>query len=249
MMTSRVFILLALTINVTYGFYMRPINRIDEIQTEMRNANEWNMFKRKLNLTDEKVELLQSQRDQEKTKQLLYRFIRENPKLIKAEKTKGLVNEEEMIERKAKQEREADFVDNHKLDYFRKIYRKVVKGIESKTYRILKTSLKIVFTDVSQKHLRRSRRTIPNTEFLKEPDDEEGNVKDDVEDYSDNDEYPDNSDSTSRYKGYFNDNSEGEVRARRRIRYGSIQNLIMQAMRRRRQQDREESKLIDDIDG
>lgn len=54
-MIFRVFILFAtLTINVTYGFYMRPINRIDKIQIEARNANEWNMFKRKLNLTDEK---------------------------------------------------------------------------------------------------------------------------------------------------------------------------------------------------
>uniref|UniRef100_A0A1B0BY97 Uncharacterized protein n=1 Tax=Glossina palpalis gambiensis TaxID=67801 RepID=A0A1B0BY97_9MUSC len=47
---------------------------------------------------------------------------------------------------------------------------------------------------------------------------------------------------------YFDHNSEGEVRTCRRIRFGSIQNLIMQAMRRRRQQDRKESKLIDDTD-
>uniref|UniRef100_A0A1A9VPT6 Uncharacterized protein n=1 Tax=Glossina austeni TaxID=7395 RepID=A0A1A9VPT6_GLOAU len=248
-MIFRVFVLFAtLTINVTYGFYMRPINRIDKIQIEARNANEWNMFKRKLNLTDEKVQLLQSQRDQKKTKELLYRFIRENPKLINAEKTKNLVNEKEMIERKANQEGETDFVSNQKLDYFRKIYFKMVKRMDFKTHRILRTSLKIVFTDVSQKHLKRSRRTIADTEFLKESDEGEANVKDDDEDYSDNDEYADNSDSTSRYKGYFNDNSQGEVRARRRIKYGSIQNLIMQAMRRRRQQDREESKLIDDID-
>uniref|UniRef100_A0A1B0A1H9 Uncharacterized protein n=1 Tax=Glossina pallidipes TaxID=7398 RepID=A0A1B0A1H9_GLOPL len=56
---------------------------MNRVMENMKNdASEWKMFQQMLNLTDKKVELLKSQKDQEETKNLLYRFIRENPKLI-----------------------------------------------------------------------------------------------------------------------------------------------------------------------
>uniref|UniRef100_A0A1A9WTR7 Uncharacterized protein n=1 Tax=Glossina brevipalpis TaxID=37001 RepID=A0A1A9WTR7_9MUSC len=91
-MIERVIVMLTILIHISLGLYIKPLNESKAIRSIQENnsndMSEWKMFKKMLNLTDKKVELLKSQKDQQETKNLLYRFIRENPRLINANNNK-----------------------------------------------------------------------------------------------------------------------------------------------------------------
>ncbi|KAL9894998.1 uncharacterized protein ACN427_006698 isoform 1-T1 [Glossina fuscipes fuscipes] len=85
-MIARVVLIFTILIHISLGLYIRPAKENKTTKPVVENmksdAGEWKMFQQMLNLTDKKVELLKAQKDQQETKNLLYRFIRENPKLI-----------------------------------------------------------------------------------------------------------------------------------------------------------------------
>ncbi|CAD6994762.1 unnamed protein product [Ceratitis capitata] len=112
-------ITLALVLRRTYGYYIP--------QNELKPAkNDWNIFKQKLGLSADKVELLKSQKNQQYTMNLVNRFIEENPKYVA------------IHEKSENQEK--------KTDNFSNFYRSLVKNLPSSEH-TLKTSLNFELND------------------------------------------------------------------------------------------------------
>ncbi|EDX14366.1 uncharacterized protein LOC6729555 [Drosophila simulans] len=189
--------------------------------------DDWGVFKNTLGLSQEKVELLKSQKDQQGTKELLNRFILENPKALPKAKPQP--------------------------DQFMGLYRSILKKLTA-SKRTLKTSLNFELSDRPHKTLKRPRRKIAvkmvsdmpswkiesllNSFYLKH------GIPRNAEEH----DYPDL--DMARDTDYDSDNfydDEGDVgltaKTRQNTEYGSFQDLIMQAKMNELERESEETKL------
>eukprot|EP00099_Drosophila_melanogaster_P023551 NP_651348.1 uncharacterized protein Dmel_CG13653 [Drosophila melanogaster] len=189
--------------------------------------DDWGVFKNTLGLSQEKVELLKSQKDQQGTKELLNRFILENPKALPKAKPQP--------------------------DQFMGLYRSILKKLTA-SKRMLKTSLNFELADRPHKTLKRPRRKIAvkmvsdmpswkiesllNSFYLKH------GIPRNAEEH----DYPDL--DMARDTDYESDNfydDEGDVgltaKTRQNTEYGSFQDLIMQAKMNEWERESEETKL------
>ncbi|XP_016980530.1 uncharacterized protein LOC108045656 [Drosophila rhopaloa] len=191
------------------------------------SKDDWGVFKNTLGLSQEKVELLKSQKDQQGTKELLNRFILENPKALPKVKKQP--------------------------DQFLALYRSILKKLTA-SKRTLKTSLNFELADKPHKTHKRPRRKIAvkmvsdmpswkiesllNTFYLQH------GIPKNTEEH----DYPDL--DMPRDTDYDSDNfydDEGDVgltaKTRQNTEYGSFQDLIMQAKMNEWELENEETKL------
>ncbi|KAH8383942.1 hypothetical protein KR009_011375 [Drosophila setifemur] len=231
MQLGHILILLLTILYVIKSVENKPV-RADQ-------KDDWGVFKNTLGLSQHKVDLLKSQKDQKGTKELLNRFILENPKALPQQKIKP--------------------------DHFLTLYRSLLKKLKG-SKRMLKTSLNVELADRSQKALKRPRRKIAVRMVSDMPswkiDDllnvfymQHGIPRNNQEDSDDND-YPE----MGMPKGYSSDidadtdypfdnilEDEGDVgltaMARQNSEYGSFQDLIMQAKMNEWERESEETKL------
>ncbi|KAH8366752.1 hypothetical protein KR200_005056 [Drosophila serrata] len=220
------------------------IKSVEKNPVKKATKDDWGVFKNTLGLTQEKVELLKSQKDQQGTKELLNRFILENPKALPQAKKQP--------------------------DQFLNLYRSILKKLTA-SKRMLKTSLNFELADrPHHKPLKRPRRKIAvkmvsdmpswriesllNSFYLKH-----GLPRDDESDYSDLDMPKSDgfsSDTETDFEGNNEDNDyaseilyddEGDVgltaKTRQNAEYGSFQDLIMQAKMNEWERENEETKL------
>ncbi|XP_065355177.1 uncharacterized protein LOC135949515 [Calliphora vicina] len=254
------FITITFLVYISNGLYIKTATDNQSIKTssnnnnaDAKNKNEWSVFKQKLGLTNQKVELLKSQKDQEGTMELLNRFIQENPKYnTNAEATEEPINTEP---------------SNH----FLQVYHNILKQLKL-SRSTLKTSLNFELADKPQKNLKRSRRKIavkmvsdmPTEKIddllkmfnekhgINNQDNDDDDVDGDVDvpeadgDYSD---FPMNlpsaMDPDYMYENLYEDEEDLAVPAKshHNSQYGSLQDLILQASRNQWQREIEETKL------
>lgn len=200
------------------------------------------------------VDLLKSQKDQQGTKELLNRFIKENPKYLSAAKSNK--NKNSKIQPKLE---------------FKQLFRALVKQLKNSNS-MLKTSFNFELADRPLKPQKRSRRKIAVKmvsdmsservdDLLKmfyqqhniQPLDYDADTSDqpnDEGDYIDSDlprrsEHDSDLDSDYAYDNLYDD--EGDVdltaKSRQNLEYGSFQDLILQAKRNQWERENEETKL------
>ncbi|KAM7361064.1 uncharacterized protein ACRADG_009571 [Cochliomyia hominivorax] len=229
------------------GLYIKTAT---EQKNNVNKNDEWSIFKKKLGLTNQKVDLLKSQKDQQGTVELLNRFIEENPKYNKPEVT----NEET--------------AKSNLSNHFLQVYHYMLKQLKL-SRSTLKTSLNFELADKPQNNLKRSRRKIavkmvsdmPSEkidDLLKMFNEKHGINKQDNED--DDDDVPTDSDVDYRdfpinlpsamdpdymYENLYEDEGDLAVPAKshHNSQYGSLQDLILQASRNQWQREIEETKL------
>ncbi|XP_017123850.1 uncharacterized protein LOC108143824 [Drosophila elegans] len=204
------------------------IKKVEKSPAKAPAKDDWGVFKNTLGLSQEKVELLKSQKDQQGTKELLNRFILENPKALPQVKKQP--------------------------DQFLALYRSILKKLTA-SKRMLKTSLNFELADNRpHKTLKRPRRKIAvkmvsdmpswkiesllNSFYLKH------GIPRNTEEH----DYPDL--DMPRDTDYDSDNfydDEGDVgltaKTRQNTEYGSFQDLIMQAKMNEWEREEEETKL------
>ncbi|XP_037732879.1 uncharacterized protein LOC119563505 [Drosophila subpulchrella] len=225
MQLAKAIILLLLTIQ--HSCLALYIKNVEKNPAKNGLKDDWGVFKNTLGLSQEKVELLKSQKDQQGTKELLNRFILENPKALP----------------KAKKQ----------PDQFLALYRSILKKLTA-SRRMLKTSLNFELADKPRKELKRPRRKIAvkmvsdmpswkiesllNSFYLKH------GIPRNAEEH----DYPDL--DMARDIDYDSDNfydDEGDVeltaKTRQNTEYGSFQDLIMQAKMNEWERESEETKL------
>ncbi|KAH8295262.1 hypothetical protein KR018_009458, partial [Drosophila ironensis] len=216
------------------GLYIKSLEKPSPVAAEKRD--DWGVFKNTLGLSQQKVELLKSQKDQKGTKELLNRFILENPKALPPKKEQP--------------------------DHFIGLYRSLLKKLTG-SKQMLKTSLNVELADRSLKALKRPRRKIAVKMVSDMPswkiDDliqsfyvQHGIARNTDEDLEEAD-YPNmgmTSDSDTEDTDYPYDHildDEGDVgltaMARQNSEYGSFQDLILQAKMNEWERENEETKL------
>ncbi|XP_032589558.1 uncharacterized protein LOC6572106 [Drosophila mojavensis] len=251
-------LLVVVPLNISYGLYIRNNKAAPakaDASADSRN-DEWGVFQNRLGLSQEKVELLKSQKDQLGTKQLLHRFILENPKYLSAKTTNS--------RKKSKSSKLA----------FNRLFRALAKNMKS-AKSTFKTSLQFEMSDRPTKPLKRTRRKISvkmmtdlSTErvdqllkmFYQKHNIEEPNFDSDAADQhtdTDNGDYSDiasdisphtsmdrESDSDYEYD-LFDDEGNADLIAKshQNSEYGSFQDLILQAKRKQWELESEENKL------
>ncbi|KAM8703709.1 hypothetical protein ACLKA7_008353 [Drosophila subpalustris] len=243
-----------------FGYYIR--NTEDSLATKavgaIKNRNDdWDAFQNTLGLSPEKVEMLKSQKDQQGTKELLSRFIQENPKYLSA--TKKSTN--------SNTNKKAAKTPGHQ---FNRLLRALVRSLKSSN-RMLKTSFNFELADRPLKPLKRSRRKIAVRmvsdmsservdDLIKmfyekhsiQPSDYFNDSNDDDGDYSDP-EMPQraqtDADADAEYvydnEHLYEDERDVALTAKsnKNLEYGSFQDLILQAKRNQWEQESEETKL------
>ncbi|ALC46840.1 CG13653 [Drosophila busckii] len=230
------------------GFYIRNSDKslTNRAQDNAQHNDEWVGFQNTLGLTQEKVELLRSQKDQQGTKELLNRFIQENPKYLTVTTKKP----------QAKQSR----------DQFKLLFRALVNQLKG-SKGMLKTSFNFELADRRPlKPLKRTRRKIAvkmvSDMSSERVDDllkmfyEKNNLQSFDYPQGDESEYDDaevpalppmDSDVNSDYAYDNLYDDEGDVdltaKSRQNLEYGSFQDLIMQAKQNQWELEDEETKL------
>ncbi|XP_017052414.1 uncharacterized protein LOC108095745 [Drosophila ficusphila] len=225
MQLGKVIVLLLSIQQSCLALYIK--NQAEKSPAKAAPKDDWGVFKNTLGLSQEKVELLKSQKDQEGTKELLNRFILENPKALPQAKKRP--------------------------DQFLGLYRSILKKLTA-SKQMLKTSLNFELADRPNKTLKRPRRKIAvkmvsdmpswkiesllNSFYLKH------GIPRNTEEH----EYPDL--DLPRDTDYESDNfydDEGDVgltaKDRQNSEYGSFQDLIMQAKMNEWEREHEETKL------
>ncbi|TMW46385.1 hypothetical protein DOY81_008537 [Sarcophaga bullata] len=234
--------------NSSTGLYIKTTVDNQNLKTQNKNdsKDEWSVFQQKLGLTNQKVKLLKSQKDQQGTLELLNRFIKEN-----------LNHKEATPETPNKKSSNKNFF---------KVYHNIVKQLKL-SRSSLKTSLNFEIVDKSKTNLNRPRRKIavkmvsdlPSQkidELLKMFNEKYGlNNQDNDKDIDDPDDHGDYSDlainlptamnSDYVYENLYEDEEDlaVPVKTHHNSQYGSIQDLILQASRNQWQHEIEESKL------
>ncbi|KAH8417309.1 hypothetical protein KR222_008692 [Zaprionus bogoriensis] len=252
-MNARIAVLVLLMLasqHKALGFYIRSSEESTAPKSDVSKAHndDWGLFKNTLGLTKEKVELLKSQKDQQGTKELLTRFIKENPKYLSAATSKK---------------------PNRPHLQFKRLFRALISQLKGSNS-MLKTSFNFELADKPQKPLKRARRKIAvkmvsdmsservdhllkmfyqkhNLQPLDYETDNADQANDDG-DYIDAD-LPSRSDtdldSDYAYDNLYDD--EGDVdltaKSRQNLEYGSFQDLILQAKRNQWERESEETKL------
>ncbi|EDW83974.1 uncharacterized protein Dwil_GK13893 [Drosophila willistoni] len=219
------------------AFYIKNTADIAKARTD-----DWSVFQSTLGLSQQKLDLLKSQKDQHATKELLNRFISENPKYAAVQK-------------------------HQKSDRFLKFYRLLVANLKG-SKSMLKTSLNFELADRPLKPLKRARRKIAVKMVSDMPSErvddlikmfyQKHGIRSDYDsddhngdsDYNESDmpqEMPtgSNGESDYAYDNLYDD--EGDVgltaKSRQNSEYGSFQDLIMQAKRNEWERKSEETKL------
>ncbi|XP_026844484.1 uncharacterized protein LOC6591956 [Drosophila persimilis] len=214
------------------------IKRADKMPEATRRAggnakarkDEWGVFQSTLGLSQEKIDLLKSQKDQQGTKELLNRFIRENSKMLMSQKTTN-------------------------RDEFTSFYRSVLKKLTA-SKGMLKTSLNFELEndDKPLKPMKRSRRKIAikmvsdvpseNVDYLLKMFYQKHKIH---SNYHDRDHIPTDSDKDTEYDFDNLYDDEGDVgliaKSRQSTEYGSFQDLIMQSKMIEWERENEETKL------
>ncbi|KAI8121896.1 hypothetical protein FF38_09069 [Lucilia cuprina] len=249
--TILLFLMATLMIDMSKGLYIKSTTENQSSKTQ-NNKDEWSVFKQKLGLTNQKVELLKSQKDQQGTMELLNKFIEENPKYNENKDTG---------EENTNQEASNNFLQ---------IYHNLLKQLKL-SRSTLKTSLNFELADKSQKNLKRSRRKIAvkmvsdmptekiddllkmfnekhgiNNQDNGDDDDADGDAPEGNGDYSDFPMIlPSAMDPDYMYENLYEDEEDLAVPAKshHNSQYGSLQDLILQASRNQWQREVEETKL------
>ncbi|XP_032592927.1 uncharacterized protein LOC6564407 [Drosophila grimshawi] len=211
------------------GFYIRR-NTVNSPAKELNSHNdEWGVFQNTLGLSNEKVELLKSQKDQQGTKELLNRFILENPKYslpTNTKKSKRFGNQ------------------------LKRLLRALVGFNLKSSKRTLKTTFNFELRNNALKPLKRVRRKISlnmvsdmsseRIEHLLQMFYQKHNID---QSHYNNDRS--DADSDYAYDNLYDD--EGDVsltaKSRQNSEYGSFQDLILQANRKQWERESEETKL------
>ncbi|KAH8330509.1 hypothetical protein KR067_004378 [Drosophila pandora] len=232
---AKVIALLLAILESCSGLYIKKAERESPVGTELKK-DDWGVFKNTLGLTQQKVEILKSQKDQKGTKELLNRFILENPKALPKKKQQP--------------------------DQFLGIYRSLLKKLTA-SKRMLKTSLNFELADRPHKTLKRPRRKIAvrmvsdmpswkiddliNSFYLKHGIPRNADLDNEEGDYQDSGMPSDSDTEDTDYPYDHILDDEGDVgltaMARQNSEYGSFQDLIMQAKMKEWELENEETKL------
>ncbi|XP_034488216.1 uncharacterized protein LOC117792264 [Drosophila innubila] len=254
----RILVILVLTSHQScFGYYIRNAEESSATKNvgAAKNRNdEWGAFQNTLGLSQEKVELLKSQKDQQGTKELLNRFIKENPKYLS---TTNKNTNTKAVKRPGYQ--------------FNRLLRALVKNLKNSN-RMLKTSFNFELADRPLKPLKRSRRKIAvkmvsdmsseRVDHLIKMFYDKHNIQpsdfynDRINDSNDDGDYSDpemtrrtqmdaDFDSEYDYDNLYDDERDVALTAKsnQNLEYGSFQDLILQAKRNQWEQESEETKL------
>ncbi|KAH8312496.1 hypothetical protein KR044_011031 [Drosophila immigrans] len=264
----KVVVILMLTAHQScLGYYIRKTDESASPKTgaaiKSRN-DEWGAFQNTLGLSQEKVDLLKSQKDQQGTKELLNRFIKENPKYLTttatANKNTKVKANPNAIQRPSYQ--------------FKRLLRALASNLKSSS-RMLKTSFNFELADRPLKSLKRPRRKIAvkmvsdmssehvdnlikmfyekhniessdyyNDRIAQDSYDEGDYSEQDISQRTPSDADPD-SNSDYEYDNLYDDERDVGLTAKmnRNLEYGSFQDLILQANRNEWEREHEETKL------
>ncbi|KAH8359592.1 hypothetical protein KR093_007774 [Drosophila rubida] len=264
----KLFVILMLTAQHScFGYYIRKTDESTSTKTlaasKSRN-DEWGAIQNTLGLSQEKVELLKSQKDQQGTKELLNRFIKENPKYLSATSTSN---------RNTNVNANANANANKRPSLqFKRLLRALASNLKSSN-RMLKTSFNFELADRPLKSLKRPRRKIAvkmvsdmssehvdnlikmfyekhniqssdyyNDRIAQDSDDEGDYSEQDIIQRTPSDADPD---SDYEYDNLYDDERDVSLTAKmnRNLEYGSFQDLILQANRNEWEREHEETKL------
>uniref|UniRef100_B5DV72 Uncharacterized protein n=1 Tax=Drosophila pseudoobscura pseudoobscura TaxID=46245 RepID=B5DV72_DROPS len=237
---AKIIILLLSVHESCLALYIKRADKMPE-NTRKGRKDEWGVFQSTLGLSQEKIDLLKSQKDQQGTKELLNRFIRENSKMLMSQKKTN-------------------------RDEFTSFYRSVLKKLTA-SKGMLKTSLNFELEndDKPLKPMKRSRRKIAikmvsdvpseNVDYLLKmfyqkhkihSNYHDRDVQNEV-DYDKQEQIPTDSDKDTEYDFDNLYDDEGDVgliaKSRQSTEYGSFQDLIMQSKMIEWERENEETKL------
>ncbi|EDV93873.1 GH19570 [Drosophila grimshawi] len=243
------------------GFYIRR-NTVNSPAKELNSHNdEWGVFQNTLGLSNEKVELLKSQKDQQGTKELLNRFILENPKYslpTNTKKSKRFGNQLKRLLRalvgfnlkSSKRTLKTTFnfeLRNNALKPLKRVRRKIsLNMVSDMSSERIEHLLQMFYQkhNIDQSHYNNDR-----AEQLNGDGDADGDYNNSDSD-SDSDLTPHSSMESDADSDYAYDNlydDEGDVsltaKSRQNSEYGSFQDLILQANRKQWERESEETKL------
>ncbi|KAH8406511.1 hypothetical protein KR215_003943 [Drosophila sulfurigaster] len=274
-----------------FGYYIRKSEESSPTKQQTASAiksqlnDEWGAIQNTLGLSQEKgvfpsfnnpkptikltcylfilfaVELLKSQKDQQGTKELLNRFIKENPKYLTANKNKH-----------TKPNANVNAIKPPSYQ-FKRLLRALAQNLKSSN-RMLKTSFNFELADRPLKSLKRPRRKIAvkmvsdmssehvdnlikmfyekhniqpepdyyNDRIVQDNEDEGDYSEQDIPRQSPSDVDPD---SDYEYDNLYDDERDVGLTAKmnRNLEYGSFQDLILQANRNEWEREHEETKL------
>ncbi|XP_062123697.1 uncharacterized protein LOC133837059 [Drosophila sulfurigaster albostrigata] len=264
----KVFVILMLTAHQScFGYYIRKSEESSPTKQQTASAiksqhnDEWGAIQNTLGLSQEKVELLKSQKDQQGTKELLNRFIKENPKYLTSTKNKH-----------TNTNANANAIKPPSYQ-FKRLLRALAQNLKSSN-RMLKTSFNFELADRPLKSLKRPRRKIAvkmvsdmssehvdnlikmfyekhniqpepdyyNDRIVQDNEDEGDYSEQDIPRQSPSDVDPD---SDYEYDNLYDDERDVGLTAKmnRNLEYGSFQDLILQANRNEWEREHEETKL------
>ncbi|BFF91690.1 uncharacterized protein DMAD_09914 [Drosophila madeirensis] len=243
---AKIIIILLAVLESSLALYIKRVEKVPEAARRAGGSvkgrkDEWGVFQSTLGLSQEKIDLLKSQKDQQGTKELLNRFIMENPKMLMPPKSKH-------------------------SDEFTSLYRSLLKKLTA-SKGMLKTSLNFELNDDDKplKQKKRPRRKIAikmvsdmpsqNVDYLLKMFYQKHNIRSDYDDRDaqnevDYDKQEPTSTDPDKDTEYDFDNlydDEGDVgltaKSRQSSEYGSFQDLILQSKLIEWQRENEETKL------